>query len=183
MSVPLGKRTESKLEFLHLMGKIQKNITLLLIRDLGIKPVQRKLKTFVRSAKMSQEDSNAFMELCSKYHIDVEAEWPLWLIDHYRNKILRIVDSMEEHIVTANTIYPTALEYEYWHNIRRKYQKLAQADCYKLLRAMQDMCFILPIDKEKLMPYVELISKEMDAIKAWQKRTNNQYRQHLKNNN
>ena len=77
MSVPLGKRTESKLEFLHLMGKIQKNITLLLIRDLGIKPVQRKLKTFVRSAKMSQEDSNAFMELCSKYHIDVEAEWPL----------------------------------------------------------------------------------------------------------
>ena len=48
---------------------------------------------------------------------------------------------------------------------------------------MQDMCFILPIDKEKLMPYIELISKEMEAIKAWQKRTNGQYRQHIKNNN
>ena len=46
---------------------------------------------------------------------------------------------------------------------------------------MQNICYILPVDKEKLMPYVELIEKELNAIKAWQARTNAQYAKFLKN--
>ena len=181
MSVPVGKRTESRIEFLHLMFKLQQQITLFLIRDFGVKPINRKLKSFTHSARMSKEDMTAYTALCEKYHIDVESEWPLWLIEYYREKILKILDAMEEHIVTGNTIYPNSADYEYWHNLRRKYQKLAQADCYRLLRAMQDICYILPIDKEKLMPYVELIEKELQALKNWQARTTDQYRRHMKN--
>ena len=181
MSVPLNKRSESRVEFLHTLFKLQKELTLLFIRDFGAKPVTRKLKSFVHSAKMAEEDRIAYMALCEKYHIDVEAEWPLWLIEHYRTKLLIIMESLEANVVTANTIYPTSNDYEYWHNLRRKYQKLAQADCYRLLRAMQNICYILPVDKEKLMPYVELIEKELNAIKAWQARTNAQYAKFLKN--
>lgn len=181
MSVPLNKRNESRVEFLHTLFKLQKELTLLFIRDFGAKPVTRKLKSFVHSAKMAEEDRIAYMALCEKYHIDVEAEWPLWLIDHYRTKLLAIMESLETNVVTANTIYPTSNDYEYWHNLRRKYQKLAQADCYRLLRAMQNICYILPVDKEKLMPYVGLIEKELNAIKAWQSRTNARYAKFLKN--
>ena len=181
MSVPLNKRSESRVEFLHTLFKLQKELTLLFIRDFGAKPVTRKLKSFVHSAKMAEEDRIAYMALCEKYHIDVEAEWPLWLIEHYRTKLLAIMESLETNVVTANTIYPTSNDYEYWHNLRRKYQKLAQADCYRLLRAMQNICYILPVDKEKLMPYIELIEKELNAIKAWQARTNAQYAKFLKN--
>ncbi len=181
MSVPVNKRGKSSVEFLHTMFKLQKDLTLLFIRDFGVKPIRRDLKTFVHSARMSSEDRESFTELCTKYHIDVESEWPLWLIEHYRTKILDILDSMESNIVRGNTIYPTAKEYEYWHNIRRKYQKDAQADCYRLLRAMQNICYILPVDKEKLMPYVELIEKELEALKAWQKRTTAQYSKYLNN--
>ncbi len=83
MSVPLNKRSESRVEFLHTLFKLQKELTLLFIRDFGAKPVTRKLKSFVHSAKMAEEDRIAYMALCEKYHIDVEAEWPLWLIEHY----------------------------------------------------------------------------------------------------
>ncbi len=176
MSVPLGRRNESNLEFLHLLGKLQKNLTLLFIRNFGVKCITRDLKTFTHSAKMPEGDRNLFSAICNKYHIDVETEWPMWLIEHYREKILRILDSMEENIVTANTIYPNSADYLYWHNLRRKHQKLAQADCYKLLRAMQNICYILPVDKEKLMPYVEMIQQEIDALKKWQNRTNAQYK-------
>ena len=104
MSVPLNKRSESRVEFLHTLFKLQKELTLLFIRDFGAKPVTRKLKSFVHSAKMAEEDRIAYMALCEKYHIDVEAEWPLWLIEHYRTKLLAIMESLETNVVTANTI-------------------------------------------------------------------------------
>ena len=84
-------------------------------------------------------------------------------------------------ILVSIIIYPTVNDYEYWHTLRRKYQKLAQADCYRLLRAMQNICYILPVDKERLMPYVELVDKELTAIKNWQNRTNAQYKKYLAN--
>ncbi|MDD6561893.1 MAG: hypothetical protein PUF06_02010 [Veillonellaceae bacterium] len=181
MTVPLGRRSESKLEFFHTLFKLQQEITRLFIRDFGVKPVNRSLKSFVHSAKMTEADRTVYTALCEKYHIDVEAEWPLWLIEHYRTKIIKIMDSLEENVVTANSIYPTVNDYEYWHTLRRKYQKLAQADCYRLLRAMQNICYILPVDKERLMPYVELVDKELTAIKNWQNRTNAQYKKYLAN--
>ena len=163
------------------MFKLQREITLLFIRDLGVKSVNRDLKNFTHNSHMSQEDREAYTVLCNKYHIDVEAEWPLWLIEHYRKRVLSILDSLEDNIVTANTIYPNTTDYEYWHNLRKKYQKLAQADCYRLLRLLQDICYVLPVDKEKLTPYVELASKELQALKNWQNRTNAQYKKFLNN--
>lgn len=179
MSVPVGKRTVSKMEFFHLAKKLKRDVTLLLIRDFGVKSISRDLKTFTHSAKMNEDDRKEFCELCNKYHIDVEAEWPMWLIDEYRDNILQLLRLLKENIVTANTIYPVEPDFEYWHNLRRKHQKLAQANCYQLLDALQDICYVLPVNKEKLMPYVELIEKEMNAIKNWQKRTNQQYKKYL----
>lgn len=179
MSVPVGKRGESKVEFLHLVFKLQKEMTLLFIRDFGVKPVNRKLRTFTNHANMDNDDRKSFEEICNKYHIDVESEWPLWLIEHYRVKFMSILDDLEENVVTANTIYPNSNDYEYWHNLRRKHQKLAQADCYRLLRAMQNICYVMPVDKEKLMPYVDLIQQELEAIKKWQSRTNAQFQKHM----
>ena len=163
------------------MFKLQREITLLFIRDLGVKSVNRDLKNFTHNARMSQEDRETYTALCDKYHIDAEAEWPLWLIEHYRKRMLSILDSLEDNIVTGNTIYPNTTDYEYWHNLRKKYQKLAQADCYRLLRLLQDICYVLPVDKEKIMPYVELASKELQALKNWQNRTNAQYKKFLNN--
>ena len=181
MSVPVGIRTVSKVEFLHLAKKLKRDITFLLIRDFGVKSISRNLKSFAHSAKMNEADRTAFYELCNKYHIDVEAEWPVWLMDEYRNNVLQLLRLLKENIVTANTIYPTEPDFEYWHNLRRKHQKLAQANCYQLLDTFQDICEILPVDKEKLMPYVGMLEHELNAIKNWQKRTNQQFKKYLEN--
>ncbi|WP_156945554.1 hypothetical protein [Anaerovibrio sp. RM50] len=174
MSVPEGKRSKSPMEYLHLAYKLNRDVTLLLIRDFGVKSISRDLKTFTHAAKMKEEDRKAFEEICKQYHIDVEASYPLWLIEHYRNVILNLLQNLCENITTANTIYPCEPDYEYWHNLRRKYQKLAQSNCYQLLQALQNITYILPMNKEKIMPYVELIDAEMKALKNWQRRTNQQ---------
>lgn len=165
MSVPEGKRGKSPTEFLHLAYKINKAITLLFVRDLGIKRVSRDLKTFTHSAKMTPEDRGVFEELCKKYNIDVEAEYPLWLIEHYRNEVLKILTTMCENITAANSIYPSGDRMEYWFNLKQKYQRLAQANCYQLLQVFQNICYVLPTDKNKLMPYVGMIQQEIIEIK------------------
>lgn len=174
MSVPEGKRSVSSMEFFHLAHKLTKDITMLLIRDFGVKSISRDLKTFTHSAKMTQDDRLKFIELCSQYHIDVEASYPLWLIEYYRETILQIMRSLNENITTANTIYPAEPDYDYWYNLKRKHQKMAQANCYQLLQALQNSAYILPIDMEKLMPYIELVEAEMKALKNWQRRTKQQ---------
>ena len=180
MSVPVGKRGVSKMEFFHLAHKLNREMTMLLIRDFGIKSISRDLKSFCHSAKMNEEDRTAYIGLCQKYHIDVEADWPLWLIEHYRNWILQILRSLIDNITSASTIYPAPPDFDYWHNLRKKYQKEAQADCNKLLKAVQLISEIAPVKKEKLLPYIELIEKEIGAIKAWQKNTNRQRANYIK---
>lgn len=180
MSVPVGKRTVSKLEFFHLAYKMNRDITLLLVRDFGVKSISRDLKTFTHAAKMSEEDREKFVELSSKYHIDVEADYPSWLIQHYREWILELLRSLISNITKANTIYPSPPDYDYWHNRRREYQKLAQADCYQILQTLQSICYILPVKKEKLMPYVEMADNEITALKNWQKTSNRQRNNYYK---
>lgn len=171
----------SKMEFFHLAKKLKRDITLLLIRDFGVKSISRNLKTFTHNAKMNEDDRAVFNELCNKYKIDVESEWPLWLISEYRDHILQLLRMLKENIVIANTIYPAEPNFEYWHNLRKKYQKLAQGNCYQLLDTLQDICYVLPVNKEKLMPYIEMTEQELNAIKNWQKRTNQQFKKYLEN--
>lgn len=180
MSVPKGKRSVSQMEFFHLAHKLHREITLLMIRDFGVKSISRDLKSFVHSAKMNETDRTAFTELCNKYHIDVEAEWPLWLIDSYRTWIVQLLRELVNNITTANTIYPAAPDYDMWFNLRKKYQKLAQANCNQLLQAMKSVGDVLPVTYEKLMPYIELIEREITAIKNWQKNTNRQRNSYYK---
>jgi len=169
MSVPASKRGKSKTEFFHSAYKLNDEITQLLLRDFGLKTVNRDLRTFTYRAKMSDEDRQAFMELSDKYHIDVETSYPYWLIDYYRNCMLHILEQLIANITVANTIYANS-EREFYN--RRHYQWLAIANCYQLLQTMQTVIRNLPVNAEKYMRYVDMINAEIDSLKEWKKSDN-----------
>lgn len=169
-SVPLSKRSKSKVEFFNQAYRISENITNLLLKDFGIKKHSKDLKTFSYKAKMSEEDRENFINLCNKYHIDVEADYPLWLIEYYRDWILSSLRELIRNITIANTIYPTT-ENEFFY--RRRFQWNAIGNCFDLLQAMQIILRILhKADLEKYMPYVKQISDELESLKAWKKADN-----------
>ena len=85
MAVPKGERGMTKTEFFAAAYKLHDEIIKLLLRDMGAKPITRDLKTFTYRAKMSEADRNKFNALCEKYHIDVEADFPSWLMDYYQD--------------------------------------------------------------------------------------------------
>lgn len=169
MTVPKNKRTVSKVEFFYFAYKLNDKITQLLIKDFGIKRISKDLKAFTYGAKMSGEDREAFMELCDKYGINVESEYPLWLIEYYRGWILRLLQELIDNITQANTIYPKN-ENEFF--LRRKYQTIAIGKCYQLLQAFQTAVRNLPVDVEKYMPYVKMIEEEVTHFKNWKKSDN-----------
>lgn len=169
MSVPKGKRTPSKMEFFNQAYKLNYMISNLLIKDFGIKSVTKDLRAFTYAAKMEADDRGKFLDICNKYGINVEAEYPMWLMEYYRNWILKILQDMINNITQANTIYPTTVtEFEF----RRRYQWQAIGNCYQLLQAMQIAIKALPVNVNKYMPYVEEIKKELEALKHWKKSDN-----------
>lgn len=179
MTVPKGKRGISKVEFFHYAYKLNDRITTLLIRDFGIKRISKDLKAFTYSAKMNGADRETFIDICDKYGINVESEYPMWIIEYYRDWILQILREFIDNITQANTIYPKN-ENEFY--LRRKYQWNAIANCYQLKQAFQTAVRNLPVDVEKYMPYIEMIDDEINHLKNW-KKSDNKILEAIKNKN
>jgi hypothetical protein len=169
MSVPKNKRSVSKTEFFEKIYKMTDAITQFVIKDFGIKRVTRDLRAFAFQAKMTPTDRATFKELCSRYNIDVEAEYPLWLLDYYREHILRILSDLIDNVTQGNTLYPTNT----WEfNLRRSYQSKAIANCFQVKQVMQMAIRNLPVDAEKCMPYVAMIEATIKSLKNWKKSGN-----------
>ena len=169
MSVVAGKRGTTQVDFFKRAYRLNDSITQLLIRDFGIKSRLRDLTTFTYSAKMSKKDREKFMELCNKYSIDVEASFPYWLIEHYREKILNILAEMINNITQAYTIYPGSLaECE----LKRRYQWSAISNCYQLLQSFQIAIRNLPVNITKYETFVTEIKAEIESLKEWKKNGN-----------
>lgn len=170
MTVPVSRRNKSKVEFFNQAYRLSEDITELLLRDFGIKKTSKDLRAFSYKAKMAEEDKESFMNLCNKYGIDVEVEYPLWLLEYYRDWILSLLKELIDNITMANTIYPTT-EKEFL--FRREFQWKAIGNCYQLLQAMQRaLRSFHNADLAKYMPYVEQIRNELESLKAWKKSDN-----------
>ena len=170
MSVPKNKRTLSELEFFHNALVLRKEMTELLLRDFGIKNKTRSVNKEPFILKMEKDDQEVILELFQKYNvIELSEEYPMWLIETFRNNILNILHELIMNITAANTIYPI---YESELFERRNFQNRAIGNCEQLLQEMQYIIMVVPVKAQKYMKYVELIEKEIALLKGWRKSDN-----------
>ena len=158
MSVLKNKRSVSSLEFYHNAIMLRREITMLLLRDFGIKDKVRSVKSLYGVPGMEPEDEQKFREIVEKYEMKatIIEEYPAWLID-------------KMNITQANTIYPVC-ESEFYD--RRNFQNHAIGNCEQLLQEMQYIISIIPVDAQKYIRYVETIEKEIALLKGWRKSDN-----------
>ena len=128
MSVLKNKRSVSSLEFYHNAIMLRREITMLLLRDFGIKDKVRSVKSLYGVPGMEPEDEQKFREIVEKYEMKatIIEEYPAWLIDKMRNNIMNILHNMIMNITQANTIYPVC-ESEFYD--RRNFQNHAIGNC------------------------------------------------------
>lgn len=168
MSVLKNKRSLSDLEFYRNAIVLRRDLTILLLRNFGIKDKVRNATALTKN--MSEEDKIVFNELVKKYgQLYILDEYPDWLIDKMRNNILNILHSIIMNITQANTIYPV-FESEFFE--RRNFQNRAIGNCEQLLQEMQYIISVIPTDINKYLQYTRMIEKEIALLKGWRKSDN-----------
>lgn len=174
MSVRVDERNESHLAYYYDAIKMRKAITKLLLRDFGVKDKVRSINFGVKLMNMEEEDEATFIELMNKYNVDnrIVEEFPSWLIDTFRKAIMDNLIKLTKVITLADAI-PARTQAELEEKF--VYQDNAVGFCKNLLQDLQYAMDVFPINVEKLMPYVDMIEKEIENIHRWKDRTEKEY--------
>jgi len=141
MSVLKNRRGLSKLEFYHTARKLRREVTSLLLRDFGVRDKVRKVKTE------------------SGEEVSVIEGYPDWLLENFRDSIMRLLRNLMLNITAGNSIYPIN---EAELLLRRQYQTAAIVNCEQLLQEMLYCEDVLPV-------HVEEIEFEIKLLKGWRK--------------
>ena len=177
MSVPSWERTESKLEFLSNFNKMRKNTIQILMRDFGIKKRSYSIYLIEEIYDIQDDDKATLENLMEKYQIssaDVD-KYPDWIINNWRDEILKILNLIGVEIRLFNSIYinsksTTSCELEYTE--RRKHISLAIGYCNSLLDKLQEIISNINVP---LGAYEELASQieyEIKLLKGVRKADN-----------
>lgn len=147
MSVLKNKRGLSKMEFYHNARKLRRELKDLLRREFGV-----------------HSRGNA-----SKIDPALPDDWYDEDIRETAQNIRLLLRNLVWNITAANTIHAKNMhEFE----DRRRFQNAAIINCQQLLQEFQDCEDSLPINAEKLLPYVEAVGFEITLLKGWRKSDN-----------
>ena len=175
MSVVYGDRGLSDMEFWKQLCRLEKDIIFLLLHDFGVKNRSREPDFYCRILKFTEEDRKAFTELCEKYGISkVTDNYPEWLINRYRDKVLDILAKIKQNIRDANEVYPYYAS-EYYK--RRDYQDDAIRECGELYDIFTLCKETLPIDADRYERFVKRIEYVATLLTGWRKSDNRIIRQ------
>ena len=170
MSVPKNKRSESEVAFYTETRRIQIELIKFILKDFGATHSFRDLKTFTSKAKMTEEDKEVFKSMCEKYHIDVEAVYPDYILDYFRSHLLNDAGEAINNVVDAYSLYPNSL-YEF--NIRRQMQSDAIASFCRIKYTLSTIIELFHnVNMEKYVPLVTKIDREIERLKDWRKDCN-----------
>ena len=168
MAVLARNRTLSKLEFYKNAIQLRKQMTFLLLRDLGVKNRVRNLE--IDAGNMEPEDRETFLSIAGKYGVcKLPDAYPEWMVEKLRDSIWNILRDLMINITRAYTIWATNLPEAYE---RRVAQDRAISCCESLLKEMELAIDVLPVDAEKYMEYVDSIEREIALLKGWRKSDN-----------
>jgi len=175
MSVPVGKRRISEMEFFSNAIRMRKDITMMLLRNFGCKERARDLKLPHGLKIMNSVDREALLDILDRWNAggEVLVQYPQWLLSHFRDSLLQLLRDLMMQITAANSIYPTMLiEAEE----RRLLQNKAICTCECLLQELNHIASVLPVDANNILRFVEMADREVALLKGWRKSDNKFFR-------
>lgn len=148
---------------------LRKALIFFCLRDFGIKPKVRS-PTYFFDDNWSEEDRDIITKLFHDHNCTkIEATYPYWIIEMYRDKLINYTNTMVENIVSAYSIFAYTIEEAY---LRRNQQDLAIAACYNIKAMFELMVDTIPVNKNTMLDFVEKLDKEIALLKGWRKHDN-----------
>ena len=164
MSVPKGKRKQSRFEAQHHWFRLRDDVTELMLLDFGFSQEKyaRQIEHY-REAHRSAEDVNAVVEKfekkCESFH--------KWFIDRECDIVLEILRDIECEFTLANSIYPSdTLARLAEFIVRRHHMNKAIGYCYTLKQEINYIIRTLPVDINKFERFGESIDLQISLYKG-----------------
>ena len=176
MSVRKNDRVECEdTNYYYNALELRRNITFLLLRDFGVKPRIKTIDFYAKINHIQEEDKVILDQFINKYHLDnkVLEEYPNWIIDYLRNNMLKTLHNLIYAITQADNLQTVINKRQFFD--KQSYQNKALGELEVLLQEMRFALDILGTDANKLMPYIDQILKEREALKKWKKKCNKIY--------
>lgn len=181
MSVPKGKRRQSRFEAQHNYYKLRDEVTLLMLRDFGFSP--EKYQETIEWYRRCHESAENVEEVVARYEKKAES-FNKWFIDRECDAVLEMLRNIETEFTQGNSIYPSdtpakLLEFL----VRRHHMNNAIAGCYALKQEINYVIRTLPVDKNKFERFGESIDKQIALYKGVRQSDNRFLRERKKGNN
>jgi len=164
MSVPVGRRKQSRFEAQHHYLRLRSEITELMLLDFGFSV--EKYNDMIERYRQSHSNSGDTEEIVERYRRKCEA-FHRWFIDKECDAILEILRNIQCEFTMGNSIYPgetPAKIAEFCQ--RRRHVNEAIAGCYALKQELQYVIMVLPVDMNKFERFAEAIDKQISLYKG-----------------
>lgn len=181
MSVPKGKRRQSRFEAQHHYYRLRDDVTALMLQDFGFSP--EKYQETIEWYRRCHEAAENVDEVVSRYEKKADA-FNKWFIDRECDAVLEMLRNIETEFTQGNSIYPSdtpakLLEFL----VRRHHMNNAIAECYALKQEINYVIRVLPVDKNKFERFGEAIDKQIALYKGVRQSDNRFLRERKKGSN
>lgn len=174
MSVPIRNRSKSEIDYHYDAVMVDQSLIQLALRNFGVKDKVRSVDFYTKINKLSKEDAEKFKDIIDKNNLGskIAEEYPQWIVDYFRNKLLETSNRMAYDVEMACTLEDYGITNYNEFLTRQKWQDMALGETQQIFRQLQRIMKTLPIDANKLMPYTGEIVNLQDEIDNWRTNTN-----------
>ena len=164
MSVPNGKRKESRFEAQHHFYRLRADVTNLMLLDFGFS--EEKYRKHIERYQETHAQAENVDEVVARYQKKCDS-FKKWFIDRECDAVLEILRRIESEFTAGNSIYPSetpAKVMEFCE--RRKHIDEAIAQCYVLKQELQYVISSLPVNINKYERLSVDIDKQIALYKG-----------------
>jgi hypothetical protein len=158
--IPKSRRAVSSLEAIHQAYKIRTMVTNELMLSFGYSQKRedahiKAVTKYISDPDQKREQQDALMAM--------ECGFDIWVVQQERTMVMNLCRGIVQHLIKANTIYPTYLsEFEE----RRIEMDRAMGCCNGLQQELKYMAEVLPADKNRYMNIVIETEREYRIIRG-----------------
>lgn len=164
MSVPKGRRTQSRFEASHHYFRLRDEVTKLILEDFGFSE-EKYQKEIERFREWHRNDPN-IEEQTARMQKRSEA-FRKWFIDEEGRAILQLLRNIEREFTTGNSIYPSDTPARLLEFLtRRQHINRAIGLCYTLKQEIQYAIRTLPVDINKYERFAVAIDEQIALYKG-----------------
>ena len=164
MSVPKGRRKESRFEAQHNFYKLRNEVTALVLNDFGFS--EEKYRKKMEKYRHDHRNDQNIDDIVERWERKNES-FKKWFIDEEGRAVIDIMRRTEEHFTVGNSIFPSetpAKIIEFL--VRRWHINRAIGLCYALKQELNYVIRTLPVDINKYERFAVEIDRQIALYKG-----------------